>query len=387
MNTTSYTAIKDKILPIVEESLAYALKSISSQHKIAVGMSGGVDSSVTLLLLKELGLNVFGVFMRNWNEVDERGTCLAEYEYQDVIKVCEHIGVPYYSVDLSQEYQDKVFQTFLEEIQSGLTPNPDVLCNKEIKFDAFWSILKKMGADFIATGHYAQIEKRDERLLLKKAVDTSKDQTYFLGQMPLAMLDKTLFPIGCLEKKQVREIAHAYGLATRAKKDSTGICFIGERDFKTFVAQYVNSLKGDFVDFHSGKVLGQHDGSCFYTIGQRKGLGIGGPMGPWFVVAKNTQKNIVYVSNQENDPALFVKGCLANKSHWFINPKMGEWNTVSCKVRYRQQDSQVQFKMEDNKIISNFLTPQRAVTPGQYIVFYQDLYCMGSAQITHTIVD
>lgn len=382
---TSYNKILKEILPLVEKSLSHNLKSLTANDKIAVGMSGGVDSSVTMLILKELGLNVFGVFMRNWNEVDDRGTCLAEYEYQDVVKVCEQIGVPYYSVDLSQEYQDKVFQTFLSEIQSGLTPNPDILCNKEIKFDAFWMLLKKMGAERVATGHYAQTDLKNNNFLLKKALDQSKDQTYFLGQMPIEMLGKTLFPLGCLLKKQVREIAHAYGLATKAKKDSTGICFIGERDFKAFVAQYVKSLKGEFVDFNSGKVLGVHDGSCFYTIGQRKGLGIGGPLGPWFVVAKDSEKNIVYVSHKEDDPALFVKGCVATKAHWFMQPQLDDWNTVTCKVRYRQQDSAVQFKFNGTDVHSEFLSAQRAVTPGQYIVYYDGDYCMGSAQITKTL--
>jgi len=373
------------ILPVVEKSLASSLSSISRTDKIAVGMSGGVDSSVTMLLLKELGLDVFGVFMRNWNELDERGTCLAEYEYQDVIKVCEQIGVPYYSVDLSQDYQQKVFQTFLEEIQMGLTPNPDILCNKEIKFDAFWTVLKKMGAHRIATGHYAQITQVEDKIYLKKATDLSKDQSYFLGQMPIAMLEKTLFPIGALLKKQVREIAHNFGLATMAKKDSTGICFIGERDFKLFVSQYVQSLKGNFVDLNSGNVLGQHDGSCFYTIGQRKGLGIGGPLGPWFVVAKDSAKNLVYLSNRELDPALYVRSCMATKLHWFLDPTAHDGNMVSCKVRYRQQDAAARFTLDHHKIIVEFLTPQRAVTPGQYIVFYDGDYCLGSAQIVETI--
>lgn len=382
---STYKNLIKQLLPLVEKSLSSILPQLSPNEKIAVGMSGGVDSSVTLLLLKELGLNVFGVFMRNWEEKDDKGVCLAEYDYQDVVKVCEQIGVPYYSVDLSQEYQQRVFSTFLAEIKSGLTPNPDVLCNREIKFDAFWLMLKKMGADRVATGHYAQTSYEHNEFFLKKAVDTNKDQTYFLSQMPTTMLEKTLFPLGGLVKSQVRDLAHAYGLATKAKKDSTGICFIGERDFKQFVSQYITGLKGNFIDFNSGNTLGQHDGSCFYTLGQRKGLGIGGPLGPWFVVAKDTSNNVVYLSNREDDPALYVKGCVASQMHWFIQPELGQWQIQSCKVRYRQKDSAVKFQLNSKEVISEFLAPQRAVTPGQFIVYYQDDYCLGSAQIIKTI--
>jgi tRNA-specific 2-thiouridylase len=336
-------------------------------------------------MLKELGLNVFGVFMRNWVELDASGVCTSEYDFQDVAKVCEQIGVPYYSIDLSQDYQNRVFKTFLEEIQLGLTPNPDILCNREIKFDAFWLMLKKMGADVVATGHYAQSCLEAGEFLLKKALDQNKDQSYFLSQMPKYMLEKTLFPLGGLVKTQVREIAHSYGLATKDKKDSTGICFIGERDFKEFVSQYISKLKGNFVDYNSGNILGSHDGSCFYTLGQRKGLGIGGPLGPWFVVAKDTDKNIVFLSNREDDPALYVKGCVATKMHWFIQPEHEIWLTHTCKVRYRQKDSAAKFRVSSNEVTAEFLSPQRAVTPGQYIVFYKDDYCMGSAQITKTI--
>lgn len=380
----TYNLLIKELMPIIEKSLTSQLSHISKNDKIAVGMSGGVDSSVTMLLLKELGLNVFGVFMRNWNEKDERGVCLAEYEYQDVIKVCEQIGVSYYSVDLSQDYRQRVFETFLSEIKMGLTPNPDVLCNREIKFDAFWQTLQKMGADKIATGHYAQTSFEKNKFLLKKAVDTNKDQTYFLSQMPVTMLEKTLFPLGCLKKSQVREIAHAYGLKTMSKKDSTGICFIGERDFKSFISQYVAQLKGNFIDYHTGKILGQHDGSCFYTIGQRKGLGIGGPLGPWFVVSKNTDKNEVFLTNQEDDPALFFRGCHAKQMHWFIQPELDQMNSQNCKVRYRQKESEVKFKFQSNEIYAEFLTPQRAVTAGQFIVFYQDEFCTGSAKIDKT---
>lgn len=380
----AYNKIISQILPTVEKSLLGQLSQLSAHDKIAVGMSGGVDSSVTMLLLKELGLNVFGVFMRNWNEKDEKGVCLAEYDYQDVVKVCEHIGVPYYSVDLSKEYQERVFHTFLEEIKMGLTPNPDVLCNKEIKFDAFWLLLKKMGAQKIATGHYAQSTYENNHFYLKKSVDLSKDQTYFLGQMPTAMLENTLFPIGGLLKSQVREIAHAYGLATKAKKDSTGICFIGERDFKEFVGKYITGLKGNFVDINSGVILGEHDGSCFYTIGQRKGLKLGGPLGPWYVVRKDNIKNIVYVSNIDNDPVLYVQGCKSINSHWFESPQFNVWNEATCKVRYRQQDSKVRFIVTEEGVNAEFIGTQRAVTPGQYIVFYNSDICLGSAQVVET---
>jgi tRNA-specific 2-thiouridylase len=382
MNNASKSSLKDHLVSL-EKYLAPMLSGISPQDKIAVGMSGGVDSAVTLLLLKELGLNVFGVFMRNWVEQDNSGTCLSEYEYRDVIDVCEQLHVPYYSVDLSKDYWERVFKTFLYEIKSGLTPNPDVLCNKEIKFDAFWLALKKMGAAKIATGHYARTSILNDQCALLKAVDDSKDQTYFLSQMPRQMLANVLFPLGIFKKTQVRDIARMQGLSVKDKKDSTGICFIGERDFKEFVSQYISSTQGDFVDVHSKKVLGRHDGSCFYTIGQRKGLALGGPQGPWFVVSKDSESNVVFVTNDEQDPLLFATSCVSDHSRWLVDTtNWSDWIDATCRVRYRQKDSKARFRLLSNESVETlFLEPQRAVTAGQYIAFYQEDICLGAAQI------
>lgn len=378
-----------ELLTKIESYLRPSLESLSVSDKIAVGMSGGVDSAVTLYLLKELGLNVFGVFMKNWNEQDNNGVCLSEYDYKDVIDVCEQLQTPYYSIDLSKEYWERVFQKFILDIKNGLTPNPDVLCNREIKFDAFWLSLKKMGATKIATGHYAKIVKEEGNFFLKKAIDHTKDQTYFLTQMPREMLAQTIFPLGVLKKVEVRKIANFLKLKVKDKKDSTGICFIGERNFKEFVSKYVESVQGNFIDINSDKVLGLHDGSCFYTVGQRKGLGIGGPGGPWFVVSKDNNKNIVYVTNNEFDSKLYARSCIASDVKWLVDwPKGCTKYQIQCRVRYRQKELPAEMSLlENNQVSTIFLERQRAVTEGQYIVFYQEDKCLGGAEIQKVVVE
>ena len=248
---------------------------MKKKETIVVGMSGGVDSSIVALKLKKQGYNVIGLFMKNWEESTDTGHCTSEQDYEDVQKVCNKIGIPYYSVNFSKEYMNRVFKYFLEEYKRGRTPNPDVLCNREIKFGPFLEYAKKLGADYIATGHYAQRERKNGYTYLKKAVDTNKDQTYFLNQLNQDQLGYTLFPIGDMLKPDLRKIAEEYDLSTAHKKDSTGICFIGERNFKEFLSQYLPNQKGDIVDIDTGKVMGRHDGLMYYTIGQRRGLGIG----------------------------------------------------------------------------------------------------------------
>ena len=259
---------------------------------IVVGMSGGVDSSVAALLLKRQGYDVIGVFMNNWEEKDERGVCTAEKDYQDVRVVCDKIGIPYYSVNFAKEYRERVFAYFLEEYKKNRTPNPDVLCNREIKFNVFLNFARSLGAEKMATGHFARLGEQDGKTTLLRAADENKDQTYFLYMVNHQALSQAMFPVGGLTKAEIREIARQNGLATSEKKDSTGVCFIGERNFKEFLKQYLPAQGGDMVTV-DGKVVGHHDGLMYYTLGQRRGLGIGGGGNGhrWFVVGKDLQRN------------------------------------------------------------------------------------------------
>lgn len=362
-----------EFLPI---KLSEAELKANSKKRVVVGMSGGVDSSVTAALVKAMGFETIGIFMRNWEEIDEHGQCTSEADYQDVIKVCEQLDIPYYSINLSHEYREKVFTDFLKEYKAGHTPNPDILCNKEIKFKVFFDYAMSLGADFLATGHYCQIE--DGKLL--KGRDAGKDQTYFLYAIDKEVLKKVMFPIGHLEKKQVRAIANELNLATSNKKDSTGICFIGERNFKKFLSQYINEQQGDFVHVESKTVLGPHDGQCFYTIGQRKGLGLGGPGGPWFVVDKDLETNTVYVAEGEDHPALYAESLNATELNWLVTPKF----PIRCKakIRYRQPDQACLVdKNRDGSLNVIFDQPQRAITLRQSVVFYSDDVCLGGGVI------
>ena len=351
---------------------------MKSKKHVIIGMSGGVDSAVSALLLKKQGYHVTSLFMKNWEEKDENGICMASKEFEDVVKVCEVLDIPYYSVNFAKEYKDRVFAEFLSDLQKGYTPNPDILCNREIKFKVLLEKAIDLGADYLATGHYAQI---GDGLTLLKGFDLSKDQSYFLYTLKSSILSKTLFPIGHLEKKAVRKIAEEHNLPVFAKKDSTGICFIGERNFKHFVSGYLPFQKGNFETL-SGKVVGTHDGVAYYTIGQRKGLGIGGPGDAWFVVGKNTKQNIVYLEQGEDHPALYSKSLIASEITWVNDsPPMAPFS-CSAKIRYRQEDAPCQIVSHDlSQMRVVFSKPQRAVTPKQSIVFYQNNVCLGGAVI------
>jgi tRNA-specific 2-thiouridylase len=350
---------------------------------VVIGMSGGVDSSVSALLLKNQGYHVIGLFMKNWEEKDEHGQCTSAKEFQDVINVCEHLNIPYYSVNFVQEYWDHVFSHFIEELKEGHTPNPDILCNREIKFQVFLAKAKSLGADFLATGHYCRIGTIDDTPTLLKGVDPGKDQSYFLYTLKNQILKEVLFPIGHLTKKEVRKIAEENGLSTAEKKDSTGICFIGERNFKHFLSQYIPYQHGPFLTL-DGKKVGTHEGMAYYTIGQRKGLGIGGAGEAWFVVGKDAKKNIVYVAQGTDHPALYRDTLTATDLSWVSSAPLCPF-MCKAKIRYRQEDQNcVIEKIEDGVAFIRFLKPQRAITPRQSIVFYTDQTCLGGGMIKHS---
>lgn len=351
--------------------------------QVVVGMSGGVDSSVAALLLKEEGYNVIGIFMKNWDETDDYGYCTSSEDYKDVRRVCDVIDIPYYTVNFEKEYWDKVFTYFLEEYKKGRTPNPDVMCNKEIKFKAFLEYALKLGGDYLATGHYAQIDYYNGEYRLLKGIDGNKDQTYFLNTLGQYQLSKTMFPIGHLEKKEVRYIAEKYKLATAKKKDSTGICFIGERNFKEFLSRYLPAQPGEIRDI-SGNIKGQHDGLMYYTLGQRKGLGIGGSGSgePWFVADKDLKNNILYIVQGEKHPALYSYGLLASNLSWVSDRPTATTFDATAKFRYRQRDQEVRvFMTSDSHCKVIFKKPQKAITPGQAVVFYGGEVCLGGGII------
>jgi tRNA-specific 2-thiouridylase len=353
----------------------------NKEKTVVVGMSGGVDSSVSAVLLKEQGYRVIGMFMKNWEEKDEDGICRSSYDFDDVRKVCDQIDIPYYGINFVQDYRDQVFQQFIEDLNKGLTPNPDILCNREIKFKVFLKKAIEMGADFLATGHYCQNIGINGSPTLQKGVDANKDQTYFLYTITQDILTKVLFPIGNLEKNEVRQIARKHGLATSEKKDSTGICFIGERNFRSFVSNYIPMHPGNFETLQ-GKIVGKHSGTAFYTLGQRKGLGIGGPGEAWFVVAKDMERNVVFVEQGSDHPALYCENLLATDLTWVGPPPLSFPFSCNSKVRYRQTDQPCTIqKIENGKAYITFLEPQRAVTPGQSIVFYQGPVCLGGGII------
>ncbi|MBR1925992.1 MAG: tRNA 2-thiouridine(34) synthase MnmA [Clostridia bacterium] len=357
------------------------------KETIVVGMSGGVDSSVSALLLKEQGYNVVGLFMKNWEEKDQNGTCTSQQDYDDASAVCQKIGIPYYSVNFSKEYYDKVFKYFLKSYSEGRTPNPDVLCNREIKFDLFLKKALSLGADKIATGHYAKSYEKDGLFYLKKAFDKSKDQTYFLNQLNQTQLSYSIFPLGDIPKTEVRKIAEKNGLITAHKKDSTGICFIGERNFRNFLSNYLPYQKGEIRTIDE-KVVGTHNGLMFYTLGQRRGLGIGGQKDGngerWFVFKKDLKNNILYVHEGE-DEKLMSKGLVANSFNWI--PKTPE-KEFSCfaKFRYRQPDQKVKVIPNGDMAKILFDSPQRAVTEGQFVVLYdENENCLGGGEIIEVL--
>jgi tRNA-specific 2-thiouridylase len=353
-----------------------------SETMVIVGMSGGVDSSVCAAILKEEGYNVVGLFMKNWEELDEHGVCQSSKEYADVISVCEKLDIPYYSVDFIKEYRDQVFSHFVEEYKLGFTPNPDVLCNREIKFKVFFEKARELGADFLATGHYCQNELVDGIPALKKGADPLKDQSYFLYTIKSEILEHVLFPIGHLPKTEVRKIAAKYDLITKDKKDSTGICFIGERNFKNFLSNYVTFEDGNFETL-AGEIVGRHTGATYYTIGQRKGLGLGGQGEPWFVVGKDIKRNVVIVERGEYHPAMYSDSLVATDLE-FTTGTLKRSLPFKCtaKIRYRQKDQACTIvDIIDGKIHVEFDLPQRAITPRQSVVFYDGDICLGGAMI------
>jgi tRNA-uridine 2-sulfurtransferase len=349
--------------------------------RVVIGMSGGVDSSVAAYLLKKEGYDVIGIFMKNWDDTNELGFCTADADYEDVRKVCDQIGIPYYTVNFEKEYWDKVFTYFLDEYKKGRTPNPDVMCNKEIKFKAFLERALQLGADYLATGHYARVDFEEGEYRLLRGADPNKDQTYFLNQLGQYELSKTMFPIGHLPKPEVRKIAAEAGLATAKKKDSTGICFIGERNFKEFLSHYLPAQPGEMRTF-DGEVVGRHDGLMYYTLGQRHGLGIGGEGDPWFVAGKDLEQNVLYVAQGVNHPSLYSDGLFATDLHWVSNHEPKETFTCTAKFRYRQPDQKVTVHLlSDDTCKVIFDQPQKAITPGQAVVFYDGEACLGGGTI------
>lgn len=357
---------------------------------VVVGMSGGVDSSVAAVILKEQGYNVIGLFMDNWEEKDENEVCTSVEDFEDVKRVCEKIGIPYYSVNFAKEYMDRVFKYFLKEYKSGRTPNPDVLCNREIKFGPFLEYAKTLGADLIATGHYAKTITKDGVTKLYRAKDDNKDQTYFLNQLSQAQLQNVLFPLGNLTKPKVRELAEKYQLNTANKKDSTGICFIGEKKFRNFLQTFIPAVVGDIKDL-DGNIVGRHEGAMYYTLGQRRGLNIGGKSGAsggrWFVVDKDIKNNIIYVTQGEVEK-LFSRGLVASGFNWITSIPTSTFDCYA-KFRHRQPDQKVTVTvLSDTDIKIDFEKKQRAITPGQYAVLYKkendEIECLGGGVIDST---
>lgn len=357
--------------------------------KVIIGMSGGVDSSVAAWLLQETGYQVEGLFMKNWEQDDKDGFCPAAQDLADAQAVCNQLRIPLHTTNFSKEYWQNVFTYFLSEYEKGRTPNPDVLCNKEIKFKAFLDHALTLGTDYIATGHYAKNVIDGDTGFLFKAKDRDKDQTYFLHAVDPKALGKTLFPIGDYTKTEIREFAQKLGLVTHAKKDSTGICFIGEKRFKSFLQEFILARPGEIKNTE-GKVLGKHDGLMFYTIGQRQGLGIGGLQNtsddPWYVVDKDISTNTLYVAQGSQHPMLYAHGLVCGPIHWLADCKDRLPLTCYAKTRYRQAEQGCMISPEDgNQHYVMFSNPQRAVTPGQYIVFYDKNQCLGGATIEHII--
>ncbi len=365
-----------------------AIPAVTPAPKVIVGMSGGVDSSVSALLLKQQGYQVEGLFMKNWDEDDGTEYCTAKADLADAEMVCERIGIKLHTANFAAEYWDNVFEHFLEEYKAGRTPNPDILCNREIKFKVFMEYARMLGGDLIATGHYVRRADRDGHAHLLKGLDPNKDQSYFLHAVGEAEFAKSLFPVGELEKPEVRRIAEEHGLVTHNKKDSTGICFIGERRFKDFLQQYLPAQPGE-IQTPEGKVLGEHMGLMYHTIGQRQGLGIGGVKGaneePWFVAQKDLTRNVLVVVQGTDHPLLYTNHLIAQQAHWINGAPPSSSFTCWAKTRYRQPDQKcVVTQMDDGTLDVSFEQPQRAVTPGQSVVFYSDDICLGGAVIEST---
>lgn len=358
----------------------------NSQIKVIVGMSGGVDSSVSAYLLQQQGYQVEGLFMKNWEEDDSDEYCSAATDLADAQAVCDKLGIKLHTVNFAAEYWDNVFELFLAEYKAGRTPNPDILCNKEIKFKAFLEFAAEdLGANYIATGHYVRRDDSTGQARLLRGLDNNKDQSYFLYTLSHEQVAQSLFPVGDLEKPQVRAIAEQLGLATAKKKDSTGICFIGERKFREFLARYLPAQPGA-IETVEGKVIGEHQGLMYHTLGQRKGLRIGGlkdgDENPWYVVDKNVERNVLVVAQGHNHPRLYSDGLIAKQLHWVDRKERTKPFDCIVKTRYRQQDIPCHVEPLDNDTIKvTFTSPQAAVTPGQSAVFYLGEECLGGGII------
>ena len=354
------------------------------KKKVVVGMSGGVDSSVSAILLQKQGYEVIGLFMRNWDSLADgeldgpttsTGQCPQEADYDDAKAVCDKLGIPLYRKDFIKEYWDYVFTYFLDELKNGRTPNPDIMCNKYIKFDMFAKEARKLGADYIATGHYARMNNGH----LLRGIDSNKDQTYFLSQVSKEQLENVLFPVGDMEKKDVRKMAEEYDLITAKKKDSTGICFIGERNFKNFLKNYLPNQPGDVINIDTNEVIGKHIGLMNYTIGQRKGLNIGGTKDKMFVVGKDLEKNVLYICLGEDNDYLISTSCLVDNINYLGDEKL---ENVTAKFRYRQEDIPVHLEwLENGEVLVRYDQGVKSVTPGQACVFYNKEECLGGGII------
>ena len=374
--------------PPIDLPTAPADPRTATARHIMVGLSGGVDSSVAALLLQQQGHHIEGMFMKNWEEDDDNGQCSAEQDFADVKSVCDVLGIHFHGRNFSAEYWEKVFDYFLSEYRAGRTPNPDILCNKEIKFKVFLEHALDLGAELIATGHYAQVDFHDGRYRLLKAIDHNKDQTYFLYTLTQERLSRTLFPLGHIDKPLVRRLAEQYHLPVYNKKDSTGICFIGERDFKAFLSRYLPAQTG-VMRTPEGQRVGKHDGLMYYTLGQRQGLGIGGSREgsgePWFVVAKDLANNELIVAQGHDHPLLYSQTVTVNDIHWISGQTPQLPLKCHAKTRYRQSDQActlIEINNGVGKVV--FDQPQRAVTPGQSLVFYHHNECLGGGIIQHS---
>ncbi|NHB96069.1 tRNA 2-thiouridine(34) synthase MnmA [Photorhabdus stackebrandtii] len=360
--------------------------SDNSQKKVIVGMSGGVDSSVSAYLLQQQGYQVAGLFMKNWEEDDDEEYCSAATDLADAQSVCDKLGIELHTVNFAAEYWDNVFEHFLFEYQAGRTPNPDILCNKEIKFKAFLEFAAEdLGADYIATGHYVRRKDINGKSQLLRGLDNNKDQSYFLYTLSHQQIAQSLFPVGELEKPEVRRIAEKIGLVTAKKKDSTGICFIGERKFRDFLGRYLPAKPGPIMTV-DGETLGEHQGLMYHTLGQRKGLGIGGTKEgseePWYVIDKDVQNNILIVAQGHEHPRMMSAGLIAQQLHWVDRQPLTEEIHCVVKTRYRQQDIPCTVTpINEDKIEVRFANPVAAVTPGQSAVFYQGEICLGGGVI------
>lgn len=364
----------------------------NASKKVIVGMSGGVDSSVSAYLLLQQGFQVEGLFMKNWEEDDTDEYCAASEDLADAEKVCETLGIELHTINFAAEYWDNVFEYFLEEYKAGRTPNPDIMCNKEIKFKAFLEFAAEaLDADYIATGHYVRRQQNDGKWEMLRGLDSNKDQSYFLYTLSHEHIAQTLFPVGELEKSEVRRIAEEQGLVTADKKDSTGICFIGERKFKDFLQQYLPAKPG-LIESVDGEQLGEHEGLMYHTLGQRKGLHIGGMADtsgePWYVVDKDVERNVLIVAQGKNHPRLYSQGLIAGQLHWVSRTTPLEAFDCTVKTRYRQQDIPCRVTpLENGDFQVQFKEPVAAVTPGQSAVFYSDEVCLGGGIIEQRITD